>query len=93
MPIRKNDEVKVMTGKFKNKEGKVKRVYRKGFKVYVQGLTHDKVNHTAVDFPFHPSKVQIKKLYLNKDRKKLLQKKAKKTTDKGKISEKEVAKE
>jgi len=46
MPIRKNDEVKIMHGKFKNKEGKVKRVFRKKFKIYINGVTHDKVNGT-----------------------------------------------
>jgi large subunit ribosomal protein L26e len=83
MPIRKNDEVKIITGKKKGTEGKVTTCYRKRFCIYVERLTRDKANGTPVNIPIHPSNVEITKLHLDKDRKSLLAKKARgKTGDK-----------
>merc|ERR1712062_26861 len=63
MPIRKDDEVQVVRGHFKGQQvGKVVQCYRKKFSVYV-GI--------------HPSKVCIVKLKMDKDRKKILDRRAK----------------
>ena len=76
MPIRKNDEVKIVVGKKKGTEGKVKTCYRKRYCIYVERVTREKANGTPVDIPIHPSNVEITKLHLDKDRKALLAKKA-----------------
>ncbi len=44
MPIRKDDEIKVIRGKLKTREGKVVQVYRKKFIIHVQGLSKEKSN-------------------------------------------------
>ena len=44
MPIRKDDEVKIMTGLNKGREGKVTQVYRKKFCIHVERVTRDKAN-------------------------------------------------
>ena len=46
VPIRKNDEVRVTRGKFKDREGKVEQVYRKKWVIYIKNITRDKVNGT-----------------------------------------------
>lgn len=43
-PIRRDDEVRVMRGKHKGHEGKVIQCYRKKYVIYIERLTHDKVN-------------------------------------------------
>lgn len=42
VPIRKNDEVKVMRGEKKGEAGKVVQVYRKKFVIHVERLTREK---------------------------------------------------
>lgn len=44
MPIRKDDEVMVMRGTFKGREGKVTAVYRKKFVIHIERVTVEKVN-------------------------------------------------
>ncbi len=44
VPIRKDDEVKVVRGDFKGREGKVLAVYRKKFVVHIERVTQDKAN-------------------------------------------------
>ena len=77
VPIRKNDEVKILVGRKKGTEGKVKAVYRKKYCILVDRVTRNKANQTPVEIPIHPSNVEITKLQIDKDRKKLLSKKAK----------------
>lgn len=43
MPIRKDDEVLVVRGSFKGREGKVLSVYRKKYIIHVDKVTRDKV--------------------------------------------------
>ncbi len=47
MPIRKDDEVHVMRGSFKGREGKVTAVYRKKFVIHVERISKDKTNGAA----------------------------------------------
>jgi large subunit ribosomal protein L26e len=95
MPVRKGDEVKIIVGSKKGTEGKIKTVYRKKYCIYIDKVTRDKATGTAVDIPIHPSNVEITKLHLDADRKKLLAKKSsKKSNDKvTKIQESEVKKD
>ncbi|TQD91437.1 hypothetical protein C1H46_022942 [Malus baccata] len=61
MLVRKDDEVQVVRGTYKGREGKVVQVYRR----------------KLVNVGINPSKVVITKLRLDKDRKSLLDRKAK----------------
>jgi len=91
MPIRKDDEVQVVRGFCKLREGKVTQVYRKKYVVYIERVTRDKHNGaTTVPVGVHPSKVVITKLKLDKDRKNLLERKNKSNANKGKFTANEV---
>ncbi|KAH3744033.1 60S ribosomal L26-1 [Pelomyxa schiedti] len=72
LPIRKDDEVFVFRGAFKNREGKVTQVYRKKWVIHIDKLTRDKSNGASVNIGIDPSKVVITKLKLDKDRKAIL---------------------
>eukprot|EP01088_Endostelium_zonatum_P012269 TRINITY_DN26453_c0_g1_i1.p1 TRINITY_DN26453_c0_g1~~TRINITY_DN26453_c0_g1_i1.p1 ORF type:complete len:158 (-),score=41.51 TRINITY_DN26453_c0_g1_i1:55-528(-) len=82
MPIRKGDRVKIVRGIYKGTEGKVTQVYRKKFVVYIEKLTREKVNGQTVNIGIHPSKVLVKELHMDKDRKNLLERKARSATNK-----------
>ncbi|KAL0486596.1 ribosomal protein L26 [Acrasis kona] len=76
VPIRRGDEVEVLVGRKKTEKGKVKKVYRKKFQIFVEGIQTKKVNGQEVDVALHPSNVKITALHLDKDRKALLARKA-----------------
>lgn len=77
MPIRKDDEVQVVRGHYKgNQVGKVVQVYRKKFVVYIERIQREKANGTNVYVGVHPSKCLIVKLKMDKDRKKILDRRA-----------------
>ena len=82
IPIRKGDEVLVTRGLNKGQSGKVLTVYRKKFCIHVERLTKDKTNGQSVPLPIHPSNVFVTKLKIDKDRKNLLDKKARTTKEK-----------
>ena len=44
VPIRKDDEVLITRGRYKNREGKVVACYRKKFVIHVDRVTRDKTN-------------------------------------------------
>jgi large subunit ribosomal protein L24 len=74
LPVRTGDTVRVMRGDNKGFEGKITRVDRGKYRVYVEGLTREKVDGTAIFVPVHPSKVMITNLNLDdKWRKKIVQ--------------------
>jgi large subunit ribosomal protein L24 len=78
LPVRSGDTVRVMRGDHKGFEGKIARVDRGKFRIYVEGLTREKVDGSTVFVPIHPSKVMITKLNLDdKWRKKILERKKK----------------
>ncbi|KAI4330738.1 hypothetical protein MLD38_028995 [Melastoma candidum] len=77
MPVRKDDEVQVVRGTYKGREGKVVEVYRRKWVIHVERITREKVNGSTVNVGVNPSKVVITKLRLDKDRKGLLERKAK----------------
>ncbi len=84
MPVRKDDEVVVMRGNHKGKKGKVLQVYRKKWAIHVDKITKDKANGTQVQVPLAPSNCQITTLKLDKDRKKVLERKKVVSKAKGK---------
>jgi len=74
LPVRRGDTVRIMRGDRKGFEGKVSSVDRKEFRIYIEGLTREKVDGTTVFVPVHPSKVMITKLNLDdKWRRKILE--------------------
>ena len=64
VPVRVGDTVEVMTGQFKTQSGKVAKVNLAKLKVYVEGVTQNKRDGTAVMYPIHPSNLKITKLDL-----------------------------
>jgi len=78
LPVRRGDTVRIMRGDRKGFEGKVSSVDRKKFRIYIEGLTREKVDGTTVFVPVHPSKVMITKLNLDdKWRRKILERRKK----------------
>merc|ERR1711956_123632 len=57
--------------------GKVVQCYRKKFCVYIERIQREKANGASVYVGIHPSKVCIVKLKMDKDRKKILDRRAK----------------
>lgn len=44
LPIRKGDEVMVVRGAYKNREGKVETCYRRKFVIHIERITREKAN-------------------------------------------------
>jgi len=65
VPVRKGDTVRVMRGDRKGLEGKITSVDQKNFRVFVEGVTREKVDGTTTPVPIHPSKVMITGLSLD----------------------------
>merc|ERR1712179_663140 len=80
LPIRKDDE------------GKVVQVYRKKFVIHIERIQREKANGASVHVGIHPSKVVLVKLKMDKDRKAILERKARSRTqlDKGKHTEESI---
>jgi len=74
LPVRSGDTVRVMRGDHRGVEGKVTRVDLAKYRLYLEGLTREKVDGTTVFLSVHPSKVIITRLNLDdKWRKKILE--------------------
>ena len=94
MPIRKDDEVTIVRGGYKNREGRVTSVYRKKFVIHVERVVKEKANGATAQVGIDASKVVITKLKLDKDRKRILERKNSKNAgdaSKGKFTEADVA--
>jgi large subunit ribosomal protein L24 len=70
LPVRKGDTVHIQRGDNKGFEGKISRVDLKAYRIYIEGLTREKVDGTNIFVPVHPSKVMIKNLSLDDDKRK-----------------------
>src|SRR4030066_3263 len=76
LPVRKGDTIRIMRGDHEGFEGKIQRVDRSEYRIYVEGLTREKVDGTAIFVSVHPSKVMIRNLGLDdKWRKDILKRK------------------
>ncbi|EFQ97080.1 60S ribosomal protein [Nannizzia gypsea CBS 118893] len=73
IPIRKDDEVTIVRGTNKGREGKITSVYRLKYVVHVERVSREKSNGQSVPIGIHPSKVVITKLKLDKDRESILE--------------------
>lgn len=94
VPIRKDDEVRIVKGKFQGREGKVLQVYRKKWIIHIERVTRDKVNGATMNVGIDASKVVINKLKMDKDRKALLERKKRgkeQGSSKGKHTQADVA--
>ncbi len=77
LPVRSGDTVRIMRGDHAGFEGKITRVDTSKYRVFVEGLTREKVDGTTIFLPVHPSKVMITTLNLDdKWRKAILKRKA-----------------
>ncbi|NIU38970.1 50S ribosomal protein L24 [Candidatus Bathyarchaeota archaeon] len=65
LPVRVGDTVKIMRGDRKGFEGKITRVGRQEYRVFVEGITREKVDGSTILIPIHPSKVMITNLNLD----------------------------
>ncbi len=65
VPVRVGDTVRVMRGDRKGLEGKVNKVDRKKYRIFIEGITREKVDGTTILVPIHPSKVMITRLNLD----------------------------
>eukprot|EP01115_Flamella_aegyptia_P000294 TRINITY_DN10424_c0_g1_i1.p1 TRINITY_DN10424_c0_g1~~TRINITY_DN10424_c0_g1_i1.p1 ORF type:complete len:142 (+),score=41.23 TRINITY_DN10424_c0_g1_i1:45-470(+) len=90
VPVRKTDTVKIVRGKFKGKEGKIKCVYRKKYCIHVDKIEREKPNGQVIDIPIHPSNCVVTKLKLDRNRNKMLEARRKVVQDKGKIQQEEI---
>ncbi|KAF9454656.1 ribosomal protein L24 [Macrolepiota fuliginosa MF-IS2] len=78
LPIRKDDEVRIVRGKYKGREGKVTQVYRKKWVIHVDRVQRDKSNGASAPIGIHPSNVVITTIKLDKDRRAILDRKDRK---------------
>jgi ribosomal protein uL24 len=92
LPIRKDDEVTIVRGTYKNREGRVTACYRKKFVIHVERIVREKANGASIPVGIDASKVVITKLKLDKDRKKIIERKNRAVGDKnkGKFTEADV---
>ncbi len=90
IPIRKDDEVQIVRGSFKAKEGKVISVYRKKFVIHVERVKRENARAMSVPVGISPSKVIITKIKLDKDRKALLERRDSKAEGKSRHGKKSV---
>lgn len=77
IPLRKDDEVTIVRGSNKGREGKITSVYRLKWVVHVERVVREKTNGQSVPIGIAPSKVVINKLKLDKDREQILERIAK----------------
>lgn len=77
IPVRKDDEVTVVRGTNKGRDGKVTNVYRLKYIIQLERFVREKSNGQSVQLGIHPSKVVVTKLKLDKDRENILERKGK----------------
>ncbi|MCJ1342800.1 60S ribosomal protein L26A [Peltigera leucophlebia] len=77
IPVRKDDEVTVVRGTNKGRDGKVTNVYRLKYIIQIERFVREKSNGQSVPLGIHPSKVVVTKLKLDKDRENILERKGK----------------
>ncbi|OQD73412.1 hypothetical protein PENDEC_c015G02588 [Penicillium decumbens] len=72
IPLRKDDEVTIVRGSNKGREGKITSVYRLKYIVHVERVVREKTNGQSVPLGISPSNCVITKLHLDKDREQIL---------------------
>ncbi len=64
-PLRKGDSVKIMTGEFKGKTGKVDKINTKKLKISIEGIYRTRKDGGKVNVHFNNSNLQIQQLNLD----------------------------
>lgn len=64
-PVRKGDTVKILRGDFAGIEGKIANIDTKRQRLFVEGVSREKVAGTSTNVSVHSSKVMITKLNLD----------------------------
>lgn len=64
-PVRKGDTVKIVRGDFAGIEGKITKVDTHRQRLFVEGVTREKVAGTSTNVSVHASKVMVTKLNLD----------------------------
>ncbi|MEM1873595.1 MAG: 50S ribosomal protein L24 [Acidilobaceae archaeon] len=78
LPVRVNDKVMIMRGKFRGHVGKVVEVDLKRARIHVEGAVVKRADGTPRFVPIHPSKVMIVELDLSdKWRQKIIERRSK----------------
>lgn len=76
VPIKVGDTVRIMRGDRRGFEGKVSKVSRSKYRIFVEGVTRTKVDGSTIQIPIHPSKAMIINLDVgDKWRRKVLERK------------------
>ncbi len=71
IPVKKEDIIKIMRGKFKGKRGKITHVNLKISKVTVEGIQIKKQDGSKIDVKMQPSNLQIVELNLEDKKRKI----------------------
>ena len=75
LPIRRDDEVKIVRGKYPDRTGRVTDVCLRSMRIHIDQLNVENRPNGSVPIPIHPSNVVITKLKLDNFRKALIEKK------------------
>ena len=75
LPIRRDDEVKIVRGKYPDRTGRVTDVCLRSMHIHIDQLNVENRPNGSVPIPIHPSNVVITKLKLDNYRKALIEKK------------------
>ena len=73
--MRRDDEVLIVRGGFKDTKGKVSAVYRKRWCLYIEKVTKTRKNGATVKIPINASNCVLTKLKLTPDREDLIRRK------------------
>jgi len=93
LPVRSGDIVRILRGDYKDYEGRVTRVDREKYRIYVDGVAREKADGTTTPIPIHHSKVEIVRLNLEDDWRKRILERRRPQKEKEKPSEKVSEKE
>ncbi|MCR4327223.1 MAG: 50S ribosomal protein L24 [Nanoarchaeota archaeon] len=96
--LRKGDSVKVTSGKFKGKKGKITKIKTKQLKVYMEGIQRKKQDGSVAEIPLRVANLQIVELDMNDKRrfkksKKSVETQTTKKEELSKVKEKEKNKQ
>jgi len=91
--VRTGDTVRVMRGDYKGFEGKVTGVDRRQCRIFVEGVTREKVDGSTALAPIHPSKVTVTHLSLDDKRRREILKRKGGVVEEVKLPEEKVVEE
>ncbi|KKK20777.1 hypothetical protein P175DRAFT_0494290 [Aspergillus ochraceoroseus IBT 24754] len=72
IPLRKGDEISIVRGSNKGRDGKITSVYRLKYVIHVERVVREKSNGQSVPLGISASNVVVTKLHLDKDREQIL---------------------